>query len=92
VVHDLRVVDDATPARVGGLVVNATATRATASTFLTFFPGGQPRPVASNLNVRPGEDVPNAVVAALSTVDSLGIHNQAGSVDVIVDVAALVLG
>jgi hypothetical protein len=91
-VYDLRVVDEATPARVGGLVVNATATRATQNTFLTFFPGGQPPPLASNLNVRRGEDVPNAVVAALSSVDGLGISNHAGSVDLVVDVAALVLG
>jgi hypothetical protein len=92
VVYDLRVVDEATPARVGGLVANATATRATQNTFLTFFPGGQPRPLASNLNVRAGEDVPNAVLAALSSVDGLGIYNHSGSVDFVVDVAALVLG
>ena len=44
------------------LVMNVTATQATAATYLTLYPSGTPRPNASNLNVPPGEDVPNLAV------------------------------
>ncbi len=91
-VWDLRAVDEATPAPVAGLVVNATATRATAATFLTLYPAGNATPGSSNLNVAPGEDVPNAAVLALSAGDGLAVFNQAGSVHYLLDVSALVLG
>ncbi len=86
-------VDAATVASVKGLVMNVTAVRVTASTYLTLFPPDAPRPLdASNLNAHPGEDVPNLAVAALSADDRVGIYNFAGSVDYIFDVTALVLG
>jgi hypothetical protein len=78
---------------VRGVVANVTATNATATTYLTLYPPDQPRPTnASNLNVRPGENVPNLAVAALSGADTLGVYNFAGSVHYIVDVTAFVLG
>jgi hypothetical protein len=91
-VWNLSAVDDATPAPVAGLVANATATRATAPTYLTLYPSGSPTPGASNLNVLPGEDVPNAAVVALSASDGLAVYNQAGTVHYLLDVSALVLG
>ena len=89
---DLRAVDDATPANISGIVANATATQATAPTFLTLYPSGTSTPNASNLNVVPGADVPNSVVVGLSASDALSVFNAAGSVQYIVDVSALVIG
>ena len=73
-------------------MANATATQATAPTFLTLYPAGTGVPNASNLNVVPGQDIPNAVAVGLSASDGLSVFNAAGSVHYILDVAALVLG
>ena len=72
--------------------MNATATEATSSTFLTIYPSDAPRPLASNLNVKPGQSVPNLAVARLSGNETLDVYNLAGRVHYIFDVSALVLG
>ena len=66
----------ATPPPVKGVVMNVTATQATAPTYLTLYPSDVGRPNASNLNVRPGEDVPNLAVAALSPDGLVTIYND----------------
>jgi len=71
---------------VGAVVLNVTATQATAGTFLTVFPTGQARPFASNLNVVPNQDLPNLVVAKVGTSGSVSVYNNQGSTDVIFDV------
>ena len=73
-----------------GVVMNATATRATAPTFLTLFPGGTV-PNASTLNVLPGQDVPNGAVVALGGGSNVSIYNSRGTVDYIFDIGALLL-
>ena len=75
---------------IAGLVMNVTATRATAGTFLTVYP---PPTVTgtSNLNLVPGEDVPNLVVTGVAG-GQVGVYNAAGLVDYIFDVTAVVLG
>jgi hypothetical protein len=73
-----------------GVVMNATATRATSSTFLTVFPTG-PQPNTSTLNVTPGQDVPNGAVVGLTGGQNVSVYNQSGSVDYIFDVGALLL-
>ena len=50
-------------AGVSAVVLNVTATEASATTFLTVFPSGSACPMASNLNVERGQTVPNLVVA-----------------------------
>jgi hypothetical protein len=77
---------------VQGMVLNATATEATASTFLTLYPGGSSLPMASNLNVTPGQNVPNLAVASLSPSETLDVYNLTGNVHYLFDVTALVLG
>ena len=72
---------------VDSVVLNVTATNPTANSFLTVWPAGQPRPVASNLNTVPGQTVPNLVVAKVGASGNVSIYNLAGSVDVIVDIA-----
>ena len=82
------------PAGIGvqGLVMNATATEATASTFLTLYPGGAGLPTASNLNVKPGQNIPNLAVARLSSTESLDVYNLTGNIHYVFDVTSLVLG
>lgn len=90
-VHDFSAIDDAVSQDVAGLVLNATAVGPTAPTFLTLFPGGEALPNASNLNVVAGAPVPNLAVSRLNAQDDLSIWNQAGAVNYIFDVTALVL-
>ena len=51
------------------VVLNVTATGATAPGYITVWPCNQPQPYTSNLNYVPNQDIPNAVIA---TVDSNG--------------------
>jgi len=75
---------------VSAVVLNVTATSATASSFLTVWPAGVPRPLASNLNWVRGQTVPNLVEVALGSNGYVSLYNYAGSVDVIFDVAGYV--
>jgi hypothetical protein len=85
-------IDASTPGEMVGAVVNATATQASAPTYLTVFPAGGARPVASNLNVRPGQNTANLVVGALSPDDRISVFNAAGTVHHILDLTAIILG
>jgi len=80
------------------LVTNTTAVQPTLPTHLTLwadwsFPGFPfPRPVVSNLNAVKGQTAANATITELAFDNSLGvfnnfdIYNNAGNVDVLVDV------
>jgi hypothetical protein len=67
------------------VVVNLTAVSPTLGTFLTVFPA-TPRPLVSDLNPAAGDVKGNLVVAKLSPTGTISIYNNAGSVDVVVDV------
>ncbi len=67
------------------VVLNVTATNTTATSWLTVWPAGVPRPTASNLNWTAGRTVPNLVEVALGAGDQISIANAAGSADVLVD-------
>jgi serine protease len=54
---------------VSSVVLNVTATGATAPGYITVWPCNQPQPYTSNLNYLPNQDIPNAVIA---TVDANG--------------------
>ena len=71
---------------VKAVVLNITATAPTSVGFLTVYPFGENRPNASNLNVAPGQTVPNLVVAKVGTGGQVLIYNDTGSTHVIVDV------
>ncbi len=77
----------AVPAQATAVVLNVTVADTTGSSYLTLWPTGQSQPTASNLNWVPGEVIPNAVTVKLGTGGALGIFNNAGNVDVIVDAA-----
>jgi hypothetical protein len=74
---------------VQAVVLNVTATGPSASSYLTAYPGGADRPLASNLNFTSRQVVPNRVIVPVvggSTPGTVDIYNLAGSVDVAVDV------
>jgi serine protease len=54
---------------VSSVILNVTATGATAPGYITVWPCDQPQPYTSNLNYLPYQDIPNAVIA---TVDASG--------------------
>jgi hypothetical protein len=67
-------------------VINVTATNTTAGSYLTIYPAGQAKPLASNLNWTAGKTVPNLVEIALGTAGKLTVYNAYGNTDVIFDV------
>ena len=74
------------PAGATAVVANVTATGGTAQSFLTAYPDGSTRPVASNLNFGAGQTVPNLVTVPLSAGGALDLYNAAGTVNALVDV------
>jgi len=69
------------------LVANATAVAPTAATYLTLWPAGVARPSASNLNPARGQTVANMAMVGLSDLNAFKVFNNAGTTNVIVDVA-----
>ncbi len=74
-------------ANVSAVVLNVTATDMVgAESFITVFPAGYPRPLASTLNMSQGQTVPNLVVARVGTGGKVSIYNNTGNVSVLADV------
>lgn len=73
-------------AGVTAVVLNLTA-GATASTYLTVWPTGQPMPLASNLNLPAGDVRSNLVTVRVGVRGQISLYNAAGSVDLVADVA-----
>lgn len=78
------------PAGATAVVINVTAlnlTNANQVTFLTLWAADQARPVASTLNVGPGQTVANGAIIPLSAAGQIGVYNFVGLVDVLIDVS-----
>jgi hypothetical protein len=75
------------PSQASAVVMNATVTDTSAASFLTIWPQGATRPLASNLNWGPGVTIPNLVTVKLGTGGGISIFNDLGTVQVILDVA-----
>ena len=73
---------------VSAVVLNVTVTEPSAGSFLTAWPAGQSRPMASNLNYSAGQTVPNLVVVKVGAGGVVSLFNHAGATHVIADVAA----
>lgn len=71
----------------GAVALNVTATGATSDSYITAWPTGEARPVASNLNITRGETAPNVVIVKLGRDGQISFFNHAGSVHLIVDVS-----
>ena len=73
------------PAEATAVAINLTAVDATMPTYVTVWPGGTARPLASNLNPVPGIAVPNLVVTQLGPAGSIGMFNNSGDVHLVGD-------
>jgi hypothetical protein len=71
---------------VQGVVLNVTVTNTTLSSYLTLWPDGTNRPLASDLNWVAGQMVPNLVVVKLGTNGKFDVFNLSGTTDVVIDV------
>ncbi len=74
------------PAGATAVVANLTVTKTSAPSYLTAYADGTTRPLASNLNWKAGETVPNRVELPLSAGGALDVYNAAGAADVLIDV------
>lgn len=74
------------PAGIGAVVLNMTVTEPTAAGYITVYPTGVERPTASNLNMRPGQTVPNLVIAKVGADGAVNIFNSAGNSHLVADV------
>ncbi|HEV2089338.1 MAG TPA: VCBS repeat-containing protein, partial [Cryptosporangiaceae bacterium] len=74
-------------AGVSAVVLNVTVTEPSATSFLTAWPNGEVRPLASNLNYGPGQTVPNLVVVKVGASGKVDLFNNAGATHVVADVA-----
>ncbi|MFD7628394.1 hypothetical protein ACFV7Q_20530 [Streptomyces sp. NPDC059851] len=71
---------------VTAVVLNVTATDPTSASHVSVYPNGTTRTSASNLNFTAGQTVPNLVVVPVVN-GKVSFYNNAGSVDLIADVA-----
>ena len=73
------------PAAARCVVLNVTVTGATADAYATLWPSGEPRPLASNLNVTPGRTVPNLAVVKLGIDGRVSLFHSAGTAHYVAD-------
>ncbi len=71
---------------VTAVAMNVTATGGTTPSYLTIWPKGDTRPVASSLNWTPGKTVPNLVVIKPGSGGKVNVWNESGEVHAIADV------
>ena len=73
---------------VSAAAINVTVTEPTSSGYLTVWPAGIDRPLASNLNFSPGQTVPNMAIVKTEVAGQVSVFNSGpGTVHVIIDVA-----
>ena len=72
------------------VVLNVTATGASAPGFLTVWPAGQSRPTASNLNFFADQTIANMVIVKLGAGGAISVMTNQGCPDVIIDIAGYV--
>lgn len=71
---------------VGAVALNITVTEPTAATFVTVWPTGEPRPLASIVNAEPGETVPNLAIVKVGPTGVVSLYNNAGTAHLVADV------
>ena len=74
------------PADAVAVVLNFTVTNPVGTGYVTVYPCGSPRPVASNLNFVAGQSVPNLVIAKLGTSGRVCVYSYAAT-DLLADVS-----
>jgi hypothetical protein len=68
------------------VIMNVTVVNTSTASFITAYPTGTTRPLASNLNWTRGMTVPNRVSVPIGANGKVTLYNGYGSVDVVVDV------
>ena len=71
---------------VGAIAINVTTTQPCAASYITVYPGGTARTIASNLNFNPGQTIANMVIVPVGSDGTISLYNNAGQTHVIVDV------
>jgi len=74
------------PADAVAVVLNVTGVAPSVGTYVTVWPTGEARPLASNLNLAPGQVRPNLVIAEVGSGGKVSIYNAAGRTDLLADV------
>ena len=74
------------PGSAASVVLNVTAVDATAPGFMTVWPCGVPRPLASNVNFAAGQTIPNSVIAKAGKDGKVCLF-ASQQIDAVVDVA-----
>src|SRR5262245_49948342 len=83
---NLQVTGSAVPAGATAVVVNLITVNASVANYLTVYPAGAPRPLASSINFVKGGPTDNLATVALSVTGQMAIYSSAATVDVVVDV------
>lgn len=81
-----------TPSGVSAVVLNVTVTGPTSAGYLTVYPTGAARPLASNLNFTAGQTVANRVIVGVGPDGSVTIFNGLGTVDLVIDMTGSFTG
>jgi hypothetical protein len=74
------------PANAPAVSLNITVTAPTKESYLTVWPKGSSKPVASSLNYAGGQTIANSVVVGVGADGYIDLNNSFGSVDIIVDI------
>lgn len=92
--RDLRVTGGGTtiPDGVGSVALNVTVVSPGVPGYLTVFPAGATRPLASSLNYTAGTVVPNGVLIKVGDGGKVSIYASGGCPDVVVDVVGFYKG
>jgi hypothetical protein len=72
---------------VSAVVLNVTAVSPSEATFVTVWPTGEEKPLASNLNVPAGDNRPNLVIAKVGAGGRVSFYNDLGNIHIVADVA-----
>lgn len=74
------------PANATAVVLNATGVAPSAATHLTLWPAGQPMPLASNLNLPPGDTRANLAITKVGIAGNVAFYNNSGTTNIVADV------
>lgn len=77
------------PVTATGVVLNLTGVQATAATYVTAWPGSEPQPLASTLNLAAGQTTSNAATVAFGQHLGVELYNRAGNVHLVADLAGV---
>ena len=74
------------PADAAGVMLNVTVTEPMSAGYVTVWPAGEERPLASNLNFVPNQTVPNLVFAKIGKAGQVCLYAHASAAHLVVDI------